>query len=70
MLATYRDPTRPLLVPHEALNLNDDFLLEHHIPTKEPNFFPRIGKIIEVLSMITLAHSTLHSFINTTQLHN
>ena len=39
ILTTYHDPTRPLFVSPEALNVNDDFLLPTHIPTAVPNFF-------------------------------
>ena len=41
ILLSYHDPTRPLFVPQEALNVNDDFLLPTHIPNAVPNFFPK-----------------------------
>ena len=47
ILPSYHDPTRPLFVPQEALNVNDDFLLPTHIPTAVPNFFPKMNKLVE-----------------------
>ena len=47
ILTTYHDPTRPLIVPQEALNVNNDFLLPTHIPTDVPNFFPKMNKLVE-----------------------
>ena len=41
ILTTYHDPTRPLFVRQEALNVNDDFILPTHIPTAVPNFFSK-----------------------------
>ena len=46
-LFSYHDPTRPLFVPQEALNVNDDFLLPTHIPNANPNFFPKMNKLVE-----------------------
>ena len=42
ILATCHDPTRPLIVPQEALNVNDDFLLPTHIPAG-----PKMNKLVE-----------------------
>ena len=47
ILSSYHDPTRPLFVPQEALNVNDDFLLPTHIPNAVPNFFPKMNKLME-----------------------
>ena len=47
ILSSYHDPTRPLFVPQEALNVNDDFLLPTHIPNAVPNFFPKMNKLVE-----------------------
>ena len=47
LLSSYHDPTRPLFVPQEALNVNDDFLLPNHIPNAVPNFFPKMNKLVE-----------------------
>ena len=46
-LSSYHDPTRPLFVPQEALNVNDDFLLPTHIPNAVPNFLPKMTKLVE-----------------------
>ena len=40
-LTSYLDPTRPLFVPQEAFNWNDDYILPTHIPTAVPNFSPK-----------------------------
>ena len=47
ILSSYHDPTRPLFVPQEALNVNDDFLLPTHIPNAVQNFFPKMNKLVE-----------------------
>ena len=47
VLSSYHDPTRPLFVPQEALNVNDDFLLPTHIPNAVQNFFPKMTKLVE-----------------------
>ena len=47
VLSSYHDPTRPLFVPQEALNVNDDFLLPTHIPNVVQNFFPKMTKLVE-----------------------
>ena len=47
ILSSYHDPTRPLFVPQEALNVNDDFLLPTHIPNAVSNFFPKMNKLVE-----------------------
>ena len=47
ILSSYHDPTRPLFVPQEALNVHDDFLLPTHIPNAVPNFFPKMNKLVE-----------------------
>ena len=47
ILSSYHVPTRPLFVPQEALNVNDDFLLPTHIPNAVPNFFPKMNKLVE-----------------------
>ena len=41
ILSTYYDPTRPLIVPRETLNVNDGFLLPTLFPTAVPNFFSK-----------------------------
>ena len=46
-ILSYHDPTRPLFVPQEALNVNDDFLLPTPIPNAVPNFFPKMNKLVE-----------------------
>ena len=46
ILTSYHDPTRPLFVPQEALNLNDDYLLPTHIPTAVPDLFPKRNKLV------------------------
>ena len=47
LLSSYHDPTRPLVVPQKALNVNDDFLLPNYIPNDVPNFFPKMNKLVE-----------------------
>ena len=47
VLTSYHDPIRPLFVPQEAFNLNDDFLLPTHVPTSVANFFPKTNKVVE-----------------------
>ena len=32
IFTSYHDPTRPLFVPQDALNLNDEFILPTHVP--------------------------------------
>ena len=45
-LAPYHDPTHPLFVPQEALNLNYDYLLPTHVPTSVANFFPKLNNVV------------------------
>ena len=47
ILTSYHDPTRPLVVPQQSFNSNDDFLLPTHIPTTVPNVFPKMNKLVE-----------------------
>ena len=59
-LPTNHEPTRPLFVPQEALNVNGDFLLPTHVPTKVTNFFPKMNKLVENSfndQMVTIALS-------------
>ena len=40
-LVPSHNPTRPLFVPQEALNLNDEYLLPTHVPNILVKFFPK-----------------------------
>ena len=70
ILNSYHDPTRPLFVPQEALNLNDDFLLPTHIPTAVPNFFQKMNKLVETPLDDYPRFFILPLFINTILLPN
>ena len=68
LLPPYNDPTRPLFVPHESLNPNDDFLLPTQIHTSVANFFQKRTNLSKLLSMTTRVLYIPHVSINTTQL--
>ena len=69
-LSSYHDPNRPLFLPQETLNLNDDFLLPTHVPNSVENFFPKMNNLVETsLDDHSVTLYTLY-FINVTLLHN
>ena len=67
ILSPYNDPSRPLFVPQEAPNFNDDFLLPGQLPSSVANFSSKMNKIIESPVEDHLILSTLFLYINTTR---
>ena len=46
LFMSHKDPTRPIIVPQEFLNFNEDYLLHSNIPTDVQELHPYFQKIL------------------------